>query len=165
MTRRAATFLSIFLLLSLLSAPVHANHYRVVTIVDGDSITVEPSQGGDRIKISLYGIDAPELRQPYGHAARVFVYNAVLFKEVDIQPVNIDRYGRTVAVVNIPGVGILQELLLSEGLAWVYPQYCKRKKICEQYRRLEADAREKRKGLWGGADPVPPWEWRHGKKR
>jgi endonuclease YncB( thermonuclease family) len=145
-----------------LSAQAQAWEARIVAVADGDTITAEPIKGGERIKIRLHGIDAPETRQPYGQAAKGFVTNLVLFKEVDVQPTpqGKDRYGRIVAVIEIPGVGILQELLLEAGLAWVYRNYCK---DCEAWEQLETEARNQRKGLWIEEKPIEPWVWR--KKR
>jgi len=99
-----------------------------MAVSDGDTITVEPIEGGDRAKVRLHGIDAPELRQPYGEAAKAFTLNMTLFKEIEVrpEPQGTDRYGRIVAIVEIPGAGILQELLLEAGLAWVYTAYCRR---------------------------------------
>lgn len=142
--------------------PAHAEQYRVVAVSDGDTITIEPIQGGDRVKVRLHGIDSPELRQPYGQAARAFVVNAVLYKNVDVQPTPqiADRYGRIVAVVNTPDLGILQELLLNAGLAWVWPLYCRN---CVEWEAIQAKARDERRGLWADENPLEPWEWR--KKR
>ena len=110
----------------------------------------------------LHGIDAPETNQPYGQAARGFVSNAILFKTVEIQPTSQgrDRYGRIVAVVEIPGIGVLQELLLDAGLAWVWPRYCK---DCGSWERIQAKAKEEKRGLWVDGQPIPPWEWRRGR--
>ena len=93
---------------------------RVVDVADGDTITVEPAKGGNRVKVRLHGIDAPELRQPYGQTAKSFVAEATLFKIVNVRPTpqRTDRYGRTVAVVELLD-GVLQELLLEAGLAWI----------------------------------------------
>ena len=152
----------IFLLalcLLLVSPAAYAGEYLVVAVSDGDTITVEPLQGGDRAKVRLHGIDAPELRQPYGQAAKIFVINTVLYKEVDIRPTpqGTDRYGRIVAIVDVPNYGILQELLLEAGLAWVYPAYCK---DCSSWEAMQAEARRLRKGLWTDESPVEPWKWR-----
>lgn len=40
--------------------------------------------------------------------------------------------------------------------AWVYRKYSKNPDLL----RLEAEAREAKRGLWFDADPIPPWEWR-----
>ena len=74
------------LLLILLFVPsyVLAADYRVVSVADGDTITVEPINGGDRIKVRLYGIDCPEMNQPFGQAGKTFVSRLVLYKTVDL---------------------------------------------------------------------------------
>jgi endonuclease YncB( thermonuclease family) len=130
---------------------------RVVAVADGDTLTVEPVGGGDRIKIRLWGVDAPESKQPYGQTAKGFVVKATLFKEVAITSVNKDRYSRTVAVVTLSDESILQERLLCEGLVWVYAQYCRN---CDAWKRLERQAEKEKKGLWADDRSVPPWEWR-----
>ena len=145
--------------LLVLSVSALAWEARVVDVADGDTITVEPIQGGNRVKIRLHGIDAPETKQSYGQAAKGFVNNVALYKVVDVQPTpqGSDRYGRIVAVVVIPGIGILQELLLERGLAWVYPRYCKN---CTNWEAIQTQAQSQQRGLWTDKDPIPPWEWR-----
>ena len=151
-----------------LAVPALAEPYRVVEVADGNTITVEPRLGGNRVKVRLYGIAAPELRQPHGQAARRCVINAVLYKQVDVQPTqqDKDRYGRLIAVVALPDGTILQEMLLQAGLAWVYPQYCK---DCAEWEAMQAEAKAQKRGLWArkGVEgkAVPPWEWRKTQKR
>jgi endonuclease YncB( thermonuclease family) len=130
---------------------------RVVAVADGDTITVEPVNGGDRTKIRLWGVDAPESKQPFGQTAKGYVTNAALFTEVTISPVDKDRYGRVVAVVTLDDGSVLQENLLRSGLVWVYTAYCKN---CSDWKRLERQAVKGKKGLWASDRPVPPWEWR-----
>lgn len=151
------------LLILLMALPALAWEGRVVAVADGDTITVEPVKGGDRVKVRLYGIDCPEGKQPSGQAAKGFVSDVALYKVVDVEvaPQGKDRYGRTVAIVAVMGAGVLQELLLDAGLAWVYPQYCK---DCADWYALEANARKAQRGLWQIKDPVPPWEWRKRQK-
>ena len=52
-------------------------------------------------------------------------------KVVEVNPVDVDRYGRTVGIVKIEGV-ILNQKLVREGFAWVYPDYCHRQ-ICVKW--------------------------------
>jgi len=150
---------ALLLILLFISIPAFAWEARGVAVSDGDTITIEPVQGGDRAKVRLHGIDAPELRQPYGEAAKTFTLNKTLFKEIDVRatPQGTDRYGRIVAVIDVPGAGILQELLLEAGLAWVYPAFCK---DCNEWETIQEQARRQRKGLWAEKNPVEPWEWR-----
>lgn len=160
MGRIVSTLLPFLFFTMLLSAlPAFAWEGRVVDVADGDTITVEPIKGGDRVKVRLYGIDCPETRQPYGQTAKGFISDVALYKavEVDVAKQGKDRYGRTVATITIKGVGILQELLLNSGLAWVYPKYCKDR---SDWYTLEAKARKAGRGLWQDKKPVSPWEWR-----
>jgi len=140
------------LLLLLFAVSAHAEEYRVVAVSDGDTITVEPIHGGDRAKVRLHGIDAPEMNQPYGQAAKTFVVNAVLYKVVDVRPApqGTYRYGRIVAIVAVPQAGTLQELLLDAGLAWVWTRYCR---DCGDWQAIQAKARDAGRGLWAGDNP------------
>lgn len=134
----------------------------VVGISDGDTITVlRDSQ--EQVKIRLYGIDCPEKRQAWGSRATQATGRLCAGKVVDVQEADIDRYGRTVAIVTLPDGRTLQEGLVEEGLAWVWPRYCKLP-VCQEWAEVEVKAREGKAGLWRDADPVPPWEWRRLKR-
>lgn len=148
-------------LLVIFPLPAFAWEARVVSVADGDTITVEPLEGGDRVKIRLWGIDCPETNQPYGQAAKVFVNELCLFKVVDIEDKDIDRYKRLVATVNLADGTTLQERLLASGLAWVYKRYCVG---CYPWIQLEVEARNKHIGLWKDKNPTPPWKWRKKKR-
>ena len=155
---RTLTLLFFFLLVS---APALAWEARVVAVADGVTITVL-TPDNRRIKIRLYGIDCPERRQAFGKSARQATSDAVYGKNVDVWPIETDRYGRTVAVVSpVAGHGdSLNLILVRTGMAWVYPQYCKSDAICAPLRAAETEARERHLGLWEDKDPIPPWEWR-----
>jgi endonuclease YncB( thermonuclease family) len=146
----------IFLILTTSSLAFEA---RVVSVADGDTITVLDADN-TQIRIRLYGIDCPERRQPFGNRARQATADAVMGKTVNVHPIETDRYGRTVAVVAAPGREMLNSWLVKEGLAWVYPQYCKQADICDRLRELEQAARERKAGLWADGEAVEPWEWR-----
>lgn len=57
----------------------HAWQGRVVAIADGDTLTVERFADAGQVKIRLYGIDAPERKQPTGEAAKDFVLSVALY--------------------------------------------------------------------------------------
>ena len=130
---------------------------RIIAVSDGDTITVEPATGGNRVKIRLHGIDAPERKQPYGEAARGFVFDSSLYKTVDVEELYQDRYKRTVAIIHFSNGKSLQSLLLEAGFAWVWPRYCK---DCLEWETLQKTAQKERRGLWDSETPIPPWEWR-----
>ncbi|MDR1520727.1 MAG: thermonuclease family protein [Planctomycetota bacterium] len=132
-----------------------------VGISDGDTITVLKDDR-ERVKVRLYGIDCPESSQDYGTRARQMAGNLAYQKIVAITPIDTDRYGRTVGLVVADGV-LVNRALVESGMAWVYSQYC-RVAECEEWRNLEEAARKARRGLWEQPSPVPPWEWRRGRR-
>jgi endonuclease YncB( thermonuclease family) len=129
---------------------------KVVGVIDGDSIKV--LHDGRQEQIRLWGIDCPEKNQDFGTKAKQATSTLVFAKTVEVEPVTTDRYGRTVAFVRV-GVTLVNEELIRQGLAWVYTRYCDRP-ICQGWKVLEAEAREKKRGLWSMSDAVPPWEFR-----
>ena len=135
---------------------------RVVTVTDGDTLVVEPEFGGDRVKVRLHGIDAPEQKQPYGEVSKGFVIDIALFKSVEIEETARDRYGRIVAIVWLPTGKSLQAELLKAGLAWVWTRYCLN---CEKWTDLQRRAMEAKTGLWADGNPIAPWEWRRSPQR
>ena len=130
---------------------------KVVGVADGDTVTVLTETGP--LKVRLYGIDCPEQGQNFGAQASDFVSDLVLFKEVKLQVMNTDRYGRSVAVLALPDGQVVNEALLEAGLAWVYPDYCKDPR-CAYWLVKETKARVAGRGLWSEKSPLPPWQWR-----
>jgi endonuclease YncB( thermonuclease family) len=80
-------------------------------------------------------------------------------QRLQVEPLETDRYGRTVALVRLPDGTLLNEALVAEGLAWVYDAYC-HEELCQRLRELEQQARREKRGLWAEAEPTPPSEWR-----
>lgn len=75
-----------------------------------------------------------------------------------------DRYGRTVGVVYAENGGNLNKELLTNGLAWVYTQFCKAS-FCNDWKQEELRARRAKVGLWVDKTPIEPWEWRKMRRR
>lgn len=131
----------------------------VVSVSDGDKITVLHEGAGE--KIGLYGIDTPDIDQPFGKRAKQFTSVMVYGKTIEIDTMGKDQYGRTLGVVTVDGKS-LNELLIKNGLAWVYRKFCKAT-ICEDWIDLEFVARYDKIGIWSEPNPIPPWDFRHGK--
>jgi micrococcal nuclease len=129
---------------------------KVVHLEDGDSGIALLK--GRRVKFRLYGIDAPELHQDFGRRAKSFSSKLILRKVVELEPLDHDGYGREVVLAFVDGKCVNQELVRA-GLAWVYLQYCTISR-CNEWLRLQQEAKEKRLGLWTMRRPVPPWEYR-----
>jgi len=134
---------------------------RAVGVADGDTITILRDRR-DQVKIRLYGIDAPESGQPFGKAAKQSLSSMVYGQSVEVEVMDTDRYGRTVARVFVDGDDVNAAQLRS-GYAWLYRQYCK-DWVCGEWTELEATARSSRVGLWADQNPTPPWQWRRDKK-
>lgn len=152
-------FTPIFPLLFLLAAatPGFAQSItgRVIGVYDGDSLTLLTAEKR-QVKIRLFGIDAPELRQPFGARAKQHLSGLVFGKTVRAEVRDIDRYGRTVADVIVGGVNVNQAMAAA-GWAWWYVEYARKD---AKLAALEQAARTARRGLWADAKPIPPWEWR-----
>lgn len=75
----------------------------VVSVLDGDTIEVLHNTGAERIRLN--GIDCPEKGQAYGQRAKQAASELVYAKEVTLQTYGLDKYGRTIADVILPGGG------------------------------------------------------------
>lgn len=131
---------------------------RVTAVPSGDVLTVATQQGTLRVRIA--GIDAPESDQPFGPAAREFLQRRALHKEVRLESSGADSDGATLARVKLAGRDLAAELV-SGGYAWALGG----KKHSRRLRRLQAQARTARRGLWGEGTAFPPWEWRAARER
>ncbi len=127
---------------------------RVIKVHDGDTVTVfyqlQP------VRIRLWGIDAPELKQADGRESASALRKLIFGKKVLIEPKDKDRYGRLVAIIYVYDTLNVNKWLVKEGWAWVYRRYNKDSEWLE----IEQQAREMRLGLWSDDPNVPPWEWR-----
>lgn len=128
---------------------------KVVGVIDGDSLRV--MHDGKAEQIRLYGIDCPERMQAFGTKAKEATSILSFGKDVTVQPITKDRYGRTVASVTFPNGAQLNEELVRQGMCWWYRKYAPHD---ERLRGFEETARVAKRGLWAEPHPVPPWEWR-----
>lgn len=148
---------SILLLVLLISTISHAQIFRVkvIGVSDGDSFT---AINRDNLKLTyrLYGIDAPEKRQPYSRVAKEFLSSMILNKTVIVNVSSTDRWGRHIVTVSTQSVKDVNARMLEYGLAWHFKRYDNSK----TYSQLEQKALEKKIGLWKDPNPTPPWEWR-----
>lgn len=134
------------------------NSEKVVAVLDGDTIIVI-NQDKQETRIRLFGIDCPEKSQDFGQKAKQFTSELCFQKMVVIQSHGIDKYGRTLGDVLLPGGKVLNQELVRVGLAWHYKHYSNDPLLA----KLEVVAREKKLGLWSLNNPVAPWDYRHNK--
>lgn len=144
-------FSSILLLLIACTANKDLIHGKVVRVADGDTITLLVD-GNKQIRVRLYGIDCPESKQDYSQVAKQFTSDRIAQKNVSVKVMDIDQYGRTVGIINLPNGEILNEELLKAGLAWHYKQYDQ----SVRFAHLETEARKNKLGIWSMKNPVEP---------
>jgi micrococcal nuclease len=128
-----------------------------VSAPDGDTLTVR--DGNLKTTLRLAEVDAPERTQPYSQVSRRNLIALCKDKPIEFQPVTIDRYGRTVAMVTCDGVAVNWRQV-QDGMAWCFTKYLTQPAVC---RPLERAARDARRGLWREDSPMAPWEFRAAK--
>ncbi len=166
-SRRTILFLSAFFVLLGSFAPSCSSprtvEGEVTRVIDGDTVSLATREG-TRLRVRLYGIDAPEVRhremagQPYGNEAKAALSALVLGKRVTLSVVDLDAHRRTVGIVYLSGVDMNREMVRS-GHAWAYRRYLSAP-YASRYLAAEREARGKRLGLWIQANPDPPWEFK-----
>ena len=134
---------------------------RVTAVHDGDSVRAT-DRHGQRHKIRLAYIDAPELQQAHGMAARDALRRLIDGQQVEVVVFDTDQYGREVAQIRLRGrdINLAQ---IEEGHAWHYVSIAKRrqdKADFAAYSHAEAGARSSRFGLWRVQSPQAPWAYR-----
>lgn len=131
----------------------------VTKVHDGDSIHITP-EGEKRVIIRLAGIDAPELKQPFGIASRDKLRSMILNRPAEAKCHKIDRYRRQVCVVYFNGEDVNLQMVRA-GMAWHYKEYHKEQSRWQrwEYSRAENKARNGGFGLWG-RESIAPWEFR-----
>lgn len=125
---------------------------KVVKIIDGDTIKILTPER-EQIKIRLYGIDAPEKKQPYGTAAKRYLADLIAGKTVQIEERGKDRHKRVLGIVHLDSKDV-NEILVLNGYAWAFTKYSK------IYESQEWQARSKGLGLWRDKNPIKPEIWR-----
>ena len=71
----------------------------------------------------------------------------------------VDRYKRIVGRIYVNEIDVNRELV-AQGYAWVYRKYSNDAELL----KLEVQAKEKGLGPWADPNPIPPWEWRRGRR-
>ncbi|EMF9584825.1 thermonuclease family protein [Campylobacter upsaliensis] len=133
---------------------------KVSRVIDGDTIELlaktsktNPYNHITKLKIRLYGIDAPELKQAYGKEAKEFLSALVLKQEVSLIIENKDKYDRFVGTLFLKGQDINKEMV-KNGYAHAYESFSKK------YLAEQADAKMFKLGLWQDEKAVKPSEFR-----
>jgi micrococcal nuclease len=89
----------------------------VTRVSDGDSLWLEPAQGGAPLELRLVDIDAPEICQVWGPEAKQALQELVLKKTVSVRITGRDTHGRTLGTVYLDTLNV-NKSLVQEGHAW-----------------------------------------------
>ena len=127
----------------------------VKSVYDGDTLTASCPAG--EVKVRVFGIDAPEMKQePWGANSRDALRSLLPRRDsVQLRVQDRDRYGRTVAQVFVGERDVGLEMV-RQGRAVMYEQY----NDSPAYRQAQAEARQARRGIWekpGGQQDPATW--------
>lgn len=137
--------------------------YKVVKVVDGDTIDVNINEKIERIR--LIGIDTPEIVDPrktvqcFGKEAsdkaKLLLNNQLVSLEGDSTQGERDKYNRLLRYVFLKDGVSFNELMISEGYAHEYT-YNLPYKYQNEYKNAEKSARENKRGFWADNICVTP---------
>ncbi len=132
---------------------------QVTHVTDGDTLWVQPEAGGAARKLRMLGMDAPEICQSGGKAARDLLAQWALQRRVTVKVSYYDRWGRGLATVALDGKDLGAQMV-SAGQAWSYG-WRGRPGI---YAAEETRARQSRLGVFAASRPESPraFRKRHG---
>ena len=129
--------------------PVLAWQGKVTRVSDGDSLWVRPADGGQPVKLRIQGIDAPEICQDGGQAARKALAGRILGRTVQLHTHGQDDYGRALATVSLDGED-MGGWMVAQGHAWAYRQGA------GDYLALQARAQSAARGLFADRNALQP---------
>ena len=134
---------------------------KITKIIDGDTVYFQTNGHNDSKKLRLVGIDAPEIKQPFGRQSRKCLSNLINNQSVQIISFGEDRYKRTLAKILIEKIDI-NLAMIKNGCAWFYRRYKNTLDIDDQvmYDQAEIFAIENKKGLFSNQEAEAPWDWR-----
>lgn len=139
--------------LGILTQNTNEGKYKVIRVVDGDTLIVEIDNKEERVR--LIGVDTPESVHPdasknveAGKIASEFTKSKLEgeYVELEFDVQERDKYGRLLAYVWHDGE-MFNKVLLREGYAQV-ATFPPNVKYVEEFTQLEREAREAKRGLW-----------------
>jgi endonuclease YncB( thermonuclease family) len=124
----------------------------MATVIDGDELRV-----GDSL-IRLFGIAAPDISANFGPDARLYLQGLADGQHIICTEVDRNIEEQSIAICTIEGTDLATELL-AQGLAAVYrigaPPTPEERELAARYDTEEADARERKLGIWAPRDAAP----------
>ncbi|WP_304334093.1 thermonuclease family protein [Conchiformibius steedae] len=137
----------------------------VTAVTDGDTVRIT-DHNGQKQRIRMAFIDAPESSQSHGKASQAALKQMVEGKKVQVEVIDTDQYQRQVARLRINGEDV-NFAQIQNGHAWHYQSIAKRNQPKDDFARYDsaqAEAKKQRKGLWRERSPLAPWDYRKEKR-
>ena len=136
------------------SAGQTADSGLVASVHDGDTLQLR-----DGTRVRLASIDTPEMGKDgrrsweYSLKAREELERLVRGKRISLESpdgaaLHPDSFGRLVALVSVEGVGLVNEHLVRQGLAWLYPHEDTPPWLEGRLLEAQREAMERGRGLW-----------------
>ncbi len=151
--RRLSRPVAFALIALLFLPPVYADTFvgKVVRILDGDTVEVLDAQKRTH-RTRLSGVDAPELKQPFGAKAKRVLSDLVAGETLTVEVRKRDRYDRLIGKLVLDGVDV-NLALVRAGYAW-YRAFAGEQSPSDRtlYEAAETAARREGVGLW--SDPA-----------
>lgn len=128
---------------------------RASIVSDGDTLWVKPDDGRAPRKLRLQGVDAPEICQSGGVAAREALRALVTQRQLMVQVKYFDDYGRGLAHIEVDGQDVAA-VMVRQGQAWSY----RWRRSLGPYAAQEAQARQARVGVFSEPTAELPRDFR-----
>ncbi len=118
--------------------------YRVIKVIDGDTIILNNSE---RVRFS--GINAPEVGECFYEEAKHRLEGLILNKDIFLERdrTDKDKYGRLLRYVYF-NKSLVNLFLVQEGFVKVYHKYKSDTKRYEKLKEIEDESKLFNKGLW-----------------
>lgn len=134
--------------------PANSHLWRVVGVIDGDTVNcIDDANQSQRV--TLAGIDAPEITQEYGKNSREALAGMVFGHTVEVVDQGRDPSGSWVGRLYVDGLDVNRQMVAT-GNAWQDPASSADVPLTA----AQTQARGQQIGLWAQANPTPPWEYR-----
>jgi micrococcal nuclease len=122
---------------------------QVKRVIDGDALELTTGE-----KVRLIGVDTPETKDPrkpvqyFGKEATAFTTQLAEGKRgrLAYDQQRRDKYRRTLAYVYLDDGTFINAEIIKQGFGFAYTRFPF--KYLEEFRRLEREAREAKRGLW-----------------
>ena len=133
------------------AAPAQYLQARANNISDGDSLWIKTA-AGERLKIRISQIDAPEICQAWGQESKRALTQRLKGKQIQVELLHKDRYERWLARIRVGGHDV-GAAMVAGGHAWAYSLGKYQNAV---YYKQEEAAKAAKLGLWSLPAPVQP---------